>query len=178
MIAKYQKGESVVAIAKKHKIKDDTLRNYLRRHNLLRDSDMHYKTRLKRSQATAKALISQVRDMPITPEIVRDFRKLGEDYENLRGGLLENALLISEKLKGYIQKLNENDLKESLLLLQYANTLKSINDAVGTFAKSPAIAIQNNIQNQSIAQNKENLRKELKIRLTKDSTIIPTFLKK
>lgn len=164
MVAQYQAGGKVVEIAKKHKIKDDTLRMYLKRHNLLRVEDMSYKTRIKRSRATATELIKEVRRMPVTPDIVKGFRDLKEDYENLRGGLLENAMLISDKLKGYISKLNENDLKDSLLLLQYANTLKAINDAVGTFSKAPAIAIQNNIQNNNNrADEREAIRKRLEI---------------
>lgn len=155
---------SITECAKKFKCRTESLRQFLDRENAIKPQHRQRRTLAKKQGEIVKGIVESTRNIPITPEVKHSLEHLNADFDKLKGGLLENAILLNQKLNSYMQILDTGDLKQSTLLLQYAQVLKTINEAVGIFAKAPAIAIQNNIQNNnSRADEREPIRKRLEI---------------
>lgn len=156
---------AIPALATKFKVSVKSLRNFLDRENAIKPQHRQKRTLAKKQGEIVKGIVESTRNIPITPEVKHSLEHLNADFDKLKGGLLENAILLNQKLNSYMQILDTGDLKQSTLLLQYAQVLKTINEAVGIFAKAPAIAIQNNIQNNSTTPERENFAKKLEIEL-------------
>ena len=156
---------SIPECAKKFQVKTESLRQFLDRENAIKPQHRQRRTLAKKQGNIIKGIVESTRNIPITPEVKHSLEHLNTDFNELKGGLLENAILLNQKLNAYMQILDTTDLKQSTLLIQYAQVLKTINDAVGIFAKAPAIAIQNNIQNNSTTPERANFAKKLEIEL-------------
>lgn len=156
---------SIVECAKKFKCRTESLRQFLDRENAIKPQHRQKRTLAKKQGEIVKGIVESTRNIPITPEVKHSLEHLNADFDKLKGGLLENAILLNQKLNSYMKILDTGDLKQSTLLLQYAQVLKTINEAVGIFAKAPAIAIQNNIQNNSTTPERANFAKKLEIEL-------------